>query len=98
MEAMREALAAGVVLLLLAGCIWWLRRSGLARFAGGRGPARLLRVIERAALSPQSSVHLVRLSERGFLIAVSPAGCTVLESFDWECLEQAPRSAVESRP
>lgn len=84
MQGIPELSAAAGVLLLLAGCLWWLRRHGLAR-PGSRGSrTRVLQVVERAALSPHHSLHLVHLAGRGLLVGVSPSGCAVLESFAWD--------------
>ena len=70
--------AAAAVLGVFGACLWWLRRRGPA--AAGRGGRRLTS-IERLPLSAQHTLHLVRVDERAFLIASSPAGCAVLESF-----------------
>jgi flagellar biosynthetic protein FliO len=96
MDALRELSAAGAVLLLLAGCLWWLRHKGVARF-GARGGPRVLQVVERTALSPHHSLHLVRLAGRGLLVGVSPAGCTLLESFEWDRLELPAGCVAEAR-
>jgi flagellar biogenesis protein FliO len=39
-----------------------------------------IQVIERLALTPQHSLHLVKVQDRTILIAASPAGCSLLES------------------
>ncbi len=92
MELIRQTLAIVGVLLLLAGLLWWLRRKGLAQYGMRlpRGPRhRNLEAVERLALGPQHSLHLVRLGARGLLIGISPAGCAVLENFDWTVVESA---------
>jgi len=90
MEWIRQVMAVSGVLLLFAWCLWWLRRKGLAgmRSPGGSRKRRL-EAVERLALGPQHSLHLVRLSGRGLLVGISPAGCAVLESFDWAARESA---------
>ena len=80
MEAAQQMLAVVAVLGLLGGALWWLRRKGLASFAvrnTARGTRRM-QAIERLALTPQHSLHLVRVGERVLLVAVSPGGCAVL--------------------
>jgi len=82
MEAIQQALVVVFVLGLLGATLYWLRGQGMARFGGksmGRGAARRMQTIERLALSPQHSLHLVNVSGRVLLIAVSPAGCSVLD-------------------
>ena len=41
-------------------------------------------------LGPQHSLHLVRVAGRALLVATSPAGSSVLESFEWASLETRP--------
>ena len=95
---MRQVLAVSAVLSLLAAALWWLRRKGLVRhFRGGaRQPA--LQPVERLLLGPQHALHLVRLAGRGLLVGTSPAGCAVLESFEWASLESRPPSGSPEAP
>ena len=63
-----------LVLGLLAGLLWWLRRV-----AGGGGAAgRHIRVIETVSLGPNRSLHLVKVGGRGLLIASSPEHCGLI--------------------
>jgi len=85
-------MAVSSVLLLLGASLWWLRRKGLAQY--GKRPSsgarkRTLKSVERLALGPQHSLHLVRLAGRALLVGTSPTGCTVLESFEWTSVESA---------
>jgi len=98
MELIRQVLAVSAVLSSLAASLWWLRRKGLARY-GSRGPRKhSLQAVERLMLGPQHSLHLVRLAGRGLLVGTSPAGCAVLESFEWANLEpRLPAVAKEAR-
>ncbi len=80
---MQEGVAVVLVLVLLAGTLWWLRSKGLARFAGpigGARPGRRLEILERLALSSQHSLCLVRVDQQAVLVALSPSGCNLLES------------------
>ena len=84
MESVQQALSVILVLGLLGGALWWLRRKGMAQFAfkaPGSGRGRAMQVIERMSLTPQHSLHLVKVGERTVLIAASPAGCSILEGF-----------------
>ena len=84
MESIQQALSVVLVLGLLGGALWWLRRKGMAQFsfkAPGSSKRRSIQVIERMALTPQHSLHLVRVADRTMLIAASPAGCSILEGF-----------------
>jgi flagellar biosynthetic protein FliO len=82
---LEQILAAFFVLSLLLGTLWLLRRKGLARV---NLPLRKrlngnnqLEILERASLSAQHSLHLVRVQNRTILIGVSPSGCSPLLSF-----------------
>jgi flagellar biogenesis protein FliO len=84
MESMQQALSVLLVLALLGATLWWLRRRGMAAFAfkaGTSGRRKSIQVIERLALTPQHSLHLVKVDRRTLLIAASPAGCSILEGF-----------------
>lgn len=86
MEPLQQASAVFVVLALLGITFYWLRSRGVARFTlpGLTGPnQRRLQSIERLPLTAHHSLHLVRVSGRIVLIAVSPGGCSVLDGGDW---------------
>jgi len=71
--------AAAAVLVLLGALLWWLRRRGWAAATAGRAVGRRLQTMERLALGPQHSLHLVRLGEEALLVACSPSGCALLD-------------------
>jgi flagellar biogenesis protein FliO len=84
-------LAAALVVALAWGGVWWLRRRGLARPLLGarrRAPARRLELIDRVALTPQHSVHLLRMDNRLILIGRAPSGLTRLASAPWSGAEE----------
>jgi flagellar biogenesis protein FliO len=93
MEAIQQVLSVFLVLALLGGTVWWLRRKGLAVFAvkpsGGR-TTKSLKVIERLALTPQHSLHLVRIGDRTMLVAASPGGCSILDGVAAPSGERTP--------
>ncbi len=81
MEVIQTLAAIGAVLGLLAGTLWWLGRRGFAvRLPLGGPGARRLESLERLALAPQHTLHLVRLGDTMLLLASTPAGCSVLRS------------------
>lgn len=82
MEVMEQVTAVAVVLLLLLGTLWWMRRRGWAVSSlARRGPARRrIECVERLSLSPQHSLHLVWLGDTELLVAASPGGCSLLHS------------------
>jgi flagellar biosynthetic protein FliO len=83
MEWSGQLLAVLMVLGLLCGSLWLLKRKGLVR-SGFRRSARpgqpRLEVLDRLALTPQHSLHLIRLADRTLLVGLSPQGCNLLES------------------
>ena len=82
MDSIQPVLAVLFVLGTLGGALYWLRAKGVAKFNGkgfGRSGARQMHALERLALTPQHSLHLVSVGGKTLLVAVSPGGCTVLE-------------------
>jgi flagellar biogenesis protein FliO len=78
----RQMLALFAVMALTMGLLQWLRRRGVShiRIAPRRRSARRLELLEKLHLTPQHSLHVVRMDDRSLLIGVSPAGCALLES------------------
>jgi len=95
MEYLQQMLAVLAVFGILGGSLWWLRRRGLARFAmtASRKNQGVLSQIERLALSPTHSLHLVRMADRAILIAAWPGGCQAIESAQWNQLAQGSGEA-----
>lgn len=88
MEMFQQLLVIAVVLGGLCALVWFLKRKGFAyssraysrmgRKNGNGGPR--LEVIDRLALTPQHSLHLVKLADRTLLIGLSPSGCNLIET------------------
>jgi flagellar biosynthetic protein FliO len=79
----QQSIAVFLVLGLLFGALWLLRRKSLRGFrliSKQPRDVRQLRVIERVSLTPQHSVHLVQVADMLLVVAVSPAGCNSLAS------------------
>jgi flagellar biogenesis protein FliO len=85
-EEMQQTMAVVAVLMALGGAIYLLRSKGIVQFGmknAGAG-VRRLQAIERLPLTPQHSLHLVKVAGRVMLIAVSPQGCSILDGKGWE--------------
>jgi flagellar biogenesis protein FliO len=78
MDYVRQMAAVGAVFLLLGGLLWWMRRRGFAKPGRARGRRRI-EVLERLALGPQHTLHVVRWDGAALLVACSPAGCTLID-------------------
>ena len=92
MEVIRQFGAIVLTLALLGATLWWLRRSGAARFGRARR-GRMMQVIESRALCPGHALHLVRVADRVLALATHSGGCTLLESRPWA---ELPHAAPES--
>lgn len=81
MELMDPMPAVLAVAGVLAAALWWLRKKAPGRLwrQSARRPARRLASVERLALSPRHTLHLVRLDDRVLLVAESPAGLAPLD-------------------
>ena len=80
MDFGQQYLGVGIVLGLLGLALWWLRRRGYAAVMPSRRAGRKMESIERLALGPQHTLHLVRIGGTALLVACSPAGCALLQS------------------
>jgi flagellar biogenesis protein FliO len=86
MDWIRQTLSVLLVVGPLATALAWLRRRGVTRPSAGGSRAsssRRLELIERVALTPQHSVHLLRMDDRLVLVGRSPAGLTRLAVAAW---------------
>lgn len=87
MDMLQPLAAVVLVLALLGGALWLLRRRGLASFNGPAlrlsrpgSESRQLALIERISLGGQNSLHLVRVGERRILVATAPGTCQLLDA------------------
>lgn len=83
MEPIRQVIAVLLVLGSLGGTLYWLRAKGAARLTVkgfGRSASRQMRSIEQLRLTPQHSLHMVKVGDRVLLVALSPGGCSVLSA------------------
>jgi flagellar biogenesis protein FliO len=62
----------------VAALAWWLRRGGPLSYKRDR-PARWVEVVERVHLTPQHSIHVVRVGECHVVLAVHGSAVTVIE-------------------
>jgi flagellar biogenesis protein FliO len=80
-STLRQAGSILLVISLLGFAVWKLRRPGEALGWNWRGAAakgREMQAVERLALTPQHSLHLVRMHGCEIVIATHPQGCTLL--------------------
>jgi len=80
------------VLAVLATALWWLRKKGGVRLLRPRlrRASRRLESMERLALSPHHTLHLVRVDDRAILMAQSPSGLVLVEGAGSEPGRPAP--------
>jgi len=92
-EIGQMAAVAGV-LTLLALTLWFLRRRGITGIRQARkGATRRLECLERLPLGPHHTLHLVRIGETSLLVASSPGGCSLVQSFPQDAVT-GPREAI----
>lgn len=83
METIRQIAAVALVLALALAAAWWVRSRGAAGALGSltlrtKSRPRRLESLERLALGPHHSLHLVRMGSSALLIGASPSGCALL--------------------
>jgi len=82
MDIVSQLAAVALVIGLLAATVWTTRRGRLFSFQFARRNRRSIRQLEsleRMSLSPQHSLHLVRVAGETILVAVHPSGCSLIE-------------------
>ncbi|HYW48846.1 MAG TPA: flagellar biosynthetic protein FliO [Bryobacteraceae bacterium] len=94
MEWLQQVAAIGAVLALVGGAWWWLGRRGFVRMPPARRAAgRRLECLERLALAPQHTLHLVRMGDMALLVASTPAGCRLVRSLPLSQIETSREAA-----
>jgi hypothetical protein len=97
MDVLRQVFSVLLVFSLLGALLWLLRRGGRISFRGQawkralgyqEGHARLMVAVERLALTPQHTLHIVRIDGSDVLVVTHPQGCSVLTTAN----EQAMRA------
>lgn len=90
MDVVRDVFSVLTVFGLLGAALWALRRRAAAGWVGAikgwpgsfarqaQGKSRSIETIERMALTPQHSLHLVRINGRELVVATYPQGCALL--------------------
>jgi flagellar biogenesis protein FliO len=83
MDVLRQIFSVLLVFSLLGGVLWALRRGGRVSFQGFArkrilGNTRAMIAVERLSLTPQHTLHVVRINGRELLVATHPQGCTVV--------------------
>ena len=66
----------------LSGLVWRKRAAGIqaARQVWKVRPPKRLSVIDRVALTPQHTLHLVRFENRTILLATAPTSLVILDA------------------
>ena len=82
MVEFRQIAAVVGVLTLLVLTLWFLRKGGIAGVLPVKSkPARRLECLERLPLGPHHVLHLIRMGETSLLVASSPGGCSLVQTF-----------------
>jgi hypothetical protein len=83
MDVLRQVFSVLLVFSLLGAVLWILRRGGRISFQGlvtkrASESTRSMIAVERLALTPQHTLHIVRINGREVLVATHPQGCSVV--------------------
>ncbi len=89
MDILRQVAAVALVLGLVAALLWRMRRGGLASLASVKPGAHRIQAVERLSLGPNQALHLVRVGDRGLLVASFPSGCSLIQSAPWQECERS---------
>jgi flagellar biogenesis protein FliO len=83
MDVLRQVFSVLLVFSLLGAALWLLRRGGRISVQGvarmrALGNTRSMVAVERLSLTPQHTLHIVRIDGRDLLVVTHPQGCSVL--------------------
>jgi hypothetical protein len=83
MDVLRQVFSVLLVFSLLGAVLWLLRRGGKVSFRGlawkrALGSTKTMVAVERLSLTPQHTLHIVRIDGRDVLVLTHPQGCSVL--------------------
>jgi flagellar biogenesis protein FliO len=83
MDVLRQVFSVLLVFSLLGTALWAFRRGGRISFQGlawkrALGGTKSMVAVERLVLTPQHTLHLVRINGREILVATHPQGCSVV--------------------
>ncbi len=84
MEYLRQLVSIAAVLGLLMAVLYWLKRQagGSVRMGWRDRTGRSVEVVERAALTPQHSLHVVRVKRDLFLFSAGPGGVALVRKLE----------------
>jgi flagellar biogenesis protein FliO len=85
MDVLRQIFSVLLVFALLGALVWALRRNGRIGFLTTalarkrvQGNTRAMIAVERLALTPNHTLHIVRVNGREVLVATHPQGCSIV--------------------
>ena len=83
MDVLRQGFSVVLVFSLLGAVLWALRRGGRVSFQGFAkkrilGHTQSMGVVERLVLTPQHTLHVLRVNGREVILATHPQGCTLI--------------------
>ena len=82
MDVVRQVVSVLLVFALLGASLWMLRRRGKISIRGLAGKrvrgTKSMIAVERLALTPQHTLHIVRIDGRKVLVATHPQGCSIV--------------------
>lgn len=81
LSALRALGALGLILGMLAGALWAVRRYDIklpSQWLGSRTEERRLALVERLSLDGRRSVALIRCDGREHLVVIAPEGVVAL--------------------
>jgi flagellar biogenesis protein FliO len=78
-EVMARLVAAFALIVgMLGGGVYLFRRRGMIRVPGAVAPQKRMRVVERQSIARSSSVALVRVGDRSYLVGATDASVSLL--------------------
>lgn len=97
-ELVNMLLTLGIVIGIILFSVWMLKRMSRAKWKQF-GNLQHIRVIERRALSPKTSLYLVEILGKGIVVGDSPSGLSLVKEFSDEIdLDMLIEQRIEEEP
>jgi flagellar biogenesis protein FliO len=94
-EVMARLVAAFALIIgMLGGGLYVFRRRGMIRVPGSAAPQKRMRVMERQSIARSSSIALVRVGDRSYLIGATEASISLLADVSDSVDEAEARDAI----
>ncbi|MCP4568308.1 MAG: flagellar biosynthetic protein FliO [FCB group bacterium] len=92
----RIALSLMVIIVVIYGVVYLLRKLSGNRLGGGR-KNKTIQMVEQTYLAPKKSVCLIKMADRAVLVGVTDTHISMLTEMEWDTLPQDSQPCTEEK-